>query len=44
MLLFYFITFVQKIKSMFQVKVAKFLIQPEMGGSILHQSKVNFLQ
>jgi hypothetical protein len=35
MLLFYFLTCVQKIKSMFQVKVARFLIRPEIGGSTL---------
>jgi hypothetical protein len=35
MLLFYFLTCVQKIKSMFQVKVAKFLIRPEIGCSTL---------
>jgi hypothetical protein len=35
MLLFYFLTCMQKIKSMFQIKVAKFLIRPEIGGSTL---------
>jgi hypothetical protein len=35
MLLFYFLTCVQKIKSMFQVKAAKFLIRLEIGGSTL---------
>jgi hypothetical protein len=35
MLLFYFLTCVQKIRSMFQIKVAKFLIRPEIGGSTL---------
>jgi hypothetical protein len=38
MLLFYFLTCVQKIKSMFQIKVAKFLIRPEIGGSTLDDS------
>jgi hypothetical protein len=35
MLLFYFLTCVQKVKSIFQVKVAKFLIRPEIGDSTL---------
>jgi hypothetical protein len=32
---FNFLTCVQKFKSIFQVKVAKFLIRPEIGGSTL---------
>lgn len=35
MLLFYLLTCVQKIKSIFQAKIAKYLIQPEIGGSTL---------
>jgi hypothetical protein len=35
MLLFYFLTRVQKITSMFQIKVFEFLIRPEIVGSTL---------
>jgi hypothetical protein len=36
MLLFYFITCVQKITSIFQVKIAEILIRLQIGGSTLH--------